>query len=470
MYYKPRSENKYKSDHENFIVYVSNDKNSLPFKRRNSEHEPNSQNIESRNNRRRKGKSRKNSTSKKASSAHLEQNRENNMVTEFERATTLASKLAVKLVVSLPPESDITSGERISNQPSNSGGKALQTDFNTHRERGKSPRRRERSSSGGKRRKSLDMKISNSYTNSDKIDKVKIPSSLHGEKTQDKNNISKCHDRHLDVKSKRSKSHSGNTSAKDTLSNLEMHQQKHTEKSKQREPNVCLEKYTDKNIGAERKSIVSSKVSTYDNFGFDKSPKVRKHQKKKTQANPRNIEVVTSLDNSRQEQSKNSSDKKHLGLTGNNLDIKGPSQTAKNTKYYPMNYTYETINHKNFLEESDSDCSSELKRRSPPTQIQSMSDDSSNSSNKKTAQSYSHESDLNISSDDEFDHEMGKFENNRRRNESAISENEENMHYSEFPRFAANPFVKVPDSIYPTFFDINTGGGTRRAQARDVES
>merc|ERR1712106_522015 len=53
VHYKPRSENKYKSDHENFIVYVSNDKNSLPFKRRNSEHEPNSQNIESRNNRRR---------------------------------------------------------------------------------------------------------------------------------------------------------------------------------------------------------------------------------------------------------------------------------------------------------------------------------------------------------------------------------------------------------------------------------
>jgi hypothetical protein len=108
VHYKIRSEKQYQSDHENFIVFVSNEKLTSPSRGGNSEHSPN-ENIESRTKRRRKNTSRRNSASKRTSSANFDQNRENNMVTEFERATTLASKLAVKLVVSLPPESVKTS-------------------------------------------------------------------------------------------------------------------------------------------------------------------------------------------------------------------------------------------------------------------------------------------------------------------------------------------------------------------------
>ena len=69
-----------------------------------------------------------------------------------------------------------------------------------------------------------------------------------------------------------------------------------------------------------------------------------------------------------------------------------------------MNYIYENYNQTNFLDESDSD-SSDLKNRSPLTQTLSLSDASSSSSKKITLSS-----DLNISSEDEFDREMGKFE------------------------------------------------------------
>ena len=112
VHYKIRSEKQYKSDHENFIVFVSNDKLTSPSSGGNSVHSPNERNIESRTKRSRKNTSRRNSASKRTSSANFDQNRENNMVTEFERATTLASKLAVKLVVSLPPESVNTSDEK----------------------------------------------------------------------------------------------------------------------------------------------------------------------------------------------------------------------------------------------------------------------------------------------------------------------------------------------------------------------
>jgi hypothetical protein len=102
------------------------------------------------------------------------------------------------------------------------------------------------------------------------------------------------------------------------------------------------------------------------------------------------------------------------------------------------------------LEEFDSDCSSDLKRRSPQTQVQSLSDGNSSSSLKITAQSYSLESDLDLSSEDEFDHKMGKFENKERKFTTAFSDFEGNMYSNNYPRFAANP-----DSIYPKFVDID---------------
>jgi hypothetical protein len=54
VHYKIRSE-KYKSDHENFIVYVSNDKHTLQIREGNSEHGESRRNRASKTKRQRRG-------------------------------------------------------------------------------------------------------------------------------------------------------------------------------------------------------------------------------------------------------------------------------------------------------------------------------------------------------------------------------------------------------------------------------
>ena len=66
-----------------------------------------------------------------------------------------------------------------------------------------------------------------------------------------------------------------------------------------------------------------SQKSLYDNFGFVKSPDIRKQWKDKILANPKNMKVVTS---SQQGLTKNSSDSKHLDHYGNNSNNKFTGQ------------------------------------------------------------------------------------------------------------------------------------------------
>merc|ERR1719233_710273 len=140
---------------------------------------------------------------------------------------------------------------------------------------------------------------------------------------------------------------------------------------------------------------------------------------------------------SQQFRSNVSSDERYLGLTGNYLDI-------ENLQYPSFNDEY-----KNFLDESGSDCSTDLIRRSLPTQTESLSDVSSDSSKKITGQTFPG-GDLNLSSEDQFNLEMGKFVKER-----LPMDKEKDTHSASLPKFAANPFVRVPENIPPFFYDFN---------------
>ena len=96
----------------------------------------------------------------------------------------------------------------------------------------------------------------------------------------------------------------------------------------------------------------------------------------------------------------------------------------------------------NLLKESNSDCSPDLKRRFPPTQIQSLSDHRSKGSNEIAAPSYSLESDRDLSADDEFDNEMGKLDNRERKLPSAFSDFKKKTTIQNYPRCAPSPFFK----------------------------
>jgi len=377
------------------------------------------------------------------------------MVTEFERATTLASKLAVKLVVSLPPESASNTQEQLNwhdNQiiyTESKTSKEKKSDLITPSDQITSSRevrkRRNRSASGGRRSKSVDRENKIVYNHP-----RETKTNFEKQKFLDK-----CHDTPLNAKYKRSSSHSGYKSDKEfSISGakpkhkfnlfhdnmvLEMTQQRQKsqivqDRNKLDDNEFIYHKQETKENNFDKMRF--SKLSTYDNFGYDKSPDNRKQRKEKMLHNQQSFIDEQSLDTKLQ------------GLTGNK------KSSSEKRKYYPMNshLDAEITIHSNYLVESDSDCSLNPKRRSPPTQIQSLSDDSSSTGNKNRTLYYSPESDLDLSTDDDFDQEMGKVEFSSNRgfsHEHNLLNCDKNSDMNDFLRFAVNPFVTIPDSVYP---------------------
>lgn len=201
----------------------------------------------------------------------------------------------------------------------------------------------------------------------------------------------------------------------------------------------------------------SEDLSLYDNLGFDKSPDLR--QKRKREQSLQNLKDQIHC------QLKKASSSSPMASVSHTSTSKRKSKATKDNLYLPMNEDVD--NYMKLTEEhcqaSDSDCSSDPRRQSPPTQVQSLSEESSGCStrrkNKYLSESLeldSSDSETSLSPTDPFkglydlDTELGKVQTLQRKRRKAKllnCESDTSSELDELPSYAANPHVRIPEGI-----------------------
>lgn len=211
-------------------------------------------------------------------------------------------------------------------------------------------------------------------------------------------------------------------------------------------------------------------LSEYDNHGFDKSPDL----KLKSSENKRQQTLRTLKDQIQMQFKKaGSTTASSVGsLTLNTIGIndKGSQRKGGNRKKRPLSEQFLKKSSQSTAElfddfegsGSESDVSIESQRQSPPTQVQSLSEESSgcstrrrNKVNKSNNLTESIESNLEgdeikqFKGDDLLDSDLGKLpaNNKSKMNNYVSSPHSFEVDTKDIPQFAANPFVKLPSNM-----------------------
>ena len=201
----------------------------------------------------------------------------------------------------------------------------------------------------------------------------------------------------------------------------------------------------------------ATELSLYDNFGYDKSPDLTKKLK---------------VFDKRQQTLQNLKEQIHCQLKKTSINsptsisltstAKRKINNPKESLYMPMNEELD-----NDINMSDSDCSSNPHhRKSPPTQVQSLSEESSGCSTRRKNKHLSETSELNSSDSDnvlsppgpvlpgayDFDTELGRVHTLPRKGNKAQlidSGSDTSSDLDELPPYAANPHVRIPQGVMP---------------------
>ena len=201
-----------------------------------------------------------------------------------------------------------------------------------------------------------------------------------------------------------------------------------------------------------------SSLSLYDNLGYDRSPDVRQKLKSfdKRQQTLQNLK----------EQINCQLNKTSINSPGTSISL---TSTAKRRINKPKDNPYMPMNEEldNDINMSDSDWSSDhLHRKSPPTQVQSLSEESSGCSTRRKNKHLSETSELNSSDSDnvlsppgpvlpgayDFDTELGRVHTLPRKGSKAQlieSGSDTSSDLDELPPYAANPHVRIPQGVMP---------------------
>jgi len=198
-------------------------------------------------------------------------------------------------------------------------------------------------------------------------------------------------------------------------------------------------------------------LSLYDNFGYDKSPDLK--------------QKLIVFDN-RQQTLQNLKEQIHCQLKKTSVNSPASislTSTAKRKINNPKDNPYMPMNEEldNDINKSDSDCSSNpLHRKSPPTQVQSLSEESSGCSTRRKNKRLSETLDFNSSDSDnelppsgpvlpgayDLDTELGRVHTLPRKGSKAQlinSGSDTSSDLDELPQYAANPHVRIPQGVMP---------------------
>eukprot|EP00090_Calanus_glacialis_P004073 TRINITY_DN13020_c0_g1_i1.p1 TRINITY_DN13020_c0_g1~~TRINITY_DN13020_c0_g1_i1.p1 ORF type:complete len:1584 (-),score=357.76 TRINITY_DN13020_c0_g1_i1:90-4673(-) len=219
-------------------------------------------------------------------------------------------------------------------------------------------------------------------------------------------------------------------------------------------------------ISLTEKKNVSKKaddLSLYDNLGYDKSPDLRQ----KLKGFDKRQQTLQNLKDQIHCQLKKASTNSPAASISLTSTAKRKSNNAKDNRYLPMNEEIDNdikISDEPFIA-SDSDCSSDPRRQSPPTQVQSLSEESSGCSTRRknkhlseTLDFDSSDSENELSSSGPFpgiydlDTELGRVHTLPRKGSKAQllnSGSDTSSDLEDLPQYAANPHVRLPQGVVP---------------------
>jgi len=228
------------------------------------------------------------------------------------------------------------------------------------------------------------------------------------------------------------------------------------------------------NILPEENNLFKKSIdpSEFDNLGYDRSPDLGWQ----TKGSGKRQQKLQSLKDQIQCQLKKASSTTASSVGSLPLNATGKKKSRKNKvgdlKYQPMNEGI--LGESNIVSgdlanpasESDSDCSSDTRRQSPPTQVQSLSEESSGCSTRRRTKSNHNPSSAKPSASGDttesgeevvspvlqyserlFDSDLGKIEDNNITAANSDTSDSSDLDTKDVPQFAANPYVKLPPNM-----------------------
>jgi len=215
-------------------------------------------------------------------------------------------------------------------------------------------------------------------------------------------------------------------------------------------------------ISSTGKKNVSKKgddLSLYDNLGYDKSPDLRQ----KLKGFDRRQQTLQNLKDTIHCQLKKASSNSPAASISLTSTAKRKSNNVKDNLYLPMNKELNTdieIHEEPFIA-SDSDCSSDPRRQSPPTQVQSLSEESSGCSTRRKNKHLSETLDFDSSDSEnelspsgqfsglfDLDTELGRVHKGSKA-KLLHSGSDTSSDLEDLPQYAANPHVRIPQGVVP---------------------
>jgi len=204
-------------------------------------------------------------------------------------------------------------------------------------------------------------------------------------------------------------------------------------------------------------------LSLYDNLGYDKSPDLRQ----KLKGFDKRQHTLQHLKDQIHCQLRKASTSSPAASISLSSTAKRKSNNPKDNLYLPMNEELDNdikISDEPFIA-SDSDCSSDPRRQSPPTQVQSLSEESSGCSTRRKNKHLSETLDFDSSDSEnelspsgpfpglyDLDTELGRVHTLPRKGSKAQllnSGSDTSSDLEDLPQYAANPHVRIPQGVVP---------------------
>merc|ERR1712106_215391 len=204
-------------------------------------------------------------------------------------------------------------------------------------------------------------------------------------------------------------------------------------------------------------------LSLYDNLGYDKSPDLRQ----KLKGFDKRQQTLQNLKDQIHCQLRKASTSSPAASISLSSTAKRKSNNPKDNLYLPMNEELDNdikISEEPFIA-SDSDCGSDPRRQSPPTQVQSLSEESSGCSTRRKNKHLSETLDFDSSDSEnelspsgpfpglyDLDTELGRVHTLPRKGSKAQllnSGSDTSSDVEDLPQYAANPHVRIPQGVVP---------------------